>query len=310
MYEKAANLYHAYSCLLMGKWYLNGTNVPQDNYKAAHYIKDAAFGGSDEGKYYMGYIHAYGYGVAQDSIKALLWLDRALEDKYYFAYFMKGMMYQKGIAVKKDERKAFIMYDNGDYYNNASCTNSLAICYYEGIGVAPDTIKAIELFEKAANQGDMYGARNLAYKYKYGNGVQRNISKAAFWFEKSALHNDETSYQELIYAYSDLKDNSSLYRVASKGSELHYKSCMNTLAFCYAKGKGVSIDFKKAISIINEAISIYPDDPNLYDSKGEILWLKGSKKDAKRMWAQVKSMSPTFYQDFDSELNKYIRTLN
>lgn len=154
----------------------------------------------------------------------------------------------------------------------------------------------------------MDGARNLAYIYKYGSGVQRNVNKAAFWFEKSALHNDETSYQELIYAYSDLKDNSSLYRVASKGSELHFKSCMKTLAYCYAKGEGVSVDFKKAISIINETISLFPDDPNLYDSKGEILWLKGSKKNAKQMWEIVNKISPNYYKENDTQLNQYIQT--
>ena len=222
----------------------------------------------------LGLAYENGEGVAKNANTAFSWFQKAANNGYKYAFYNLGRYYQYGLSVQKDISKAFSMY------------------------------------EQAANQGDMYGARNLAYKYKYGNGVQRDINKAVFWFEKSALHNDETSYQELIYAYSDLKDNSSLYRVASKGCELHFKSCMNTLAYCYAKGEGVPVDFKKAISIINEAISIYPNDPNLYDSKGEILWLKGSKKDAKRMWEQVKSMSPTFYQEFDSELNKYIRSQN
>ena len=306
MYETAASLYHTHSCLLMGKWYLNGTNVSQNYSKAARYFKDAAFGGSDEGKYYMGYCYAYGYGVAQDSIRALLWLDRALEDKYYFAYLMKGIMYEKGVAVKQDVEKAFDMYLLGDNYNDAACSNSLAIQYLNGTCVEADTSKAIALFEKSANNGNLYGARNLAYKYKYGEGVKKNLRTAAYWFEKSAEHNDETSYNELIMAYYALEDYSSLFRIVSKGYQLKFTNCMNTLAYCYAKGEGTSLDFNKALLTINEAIALYPNDPNLYDSKGEILWLKGSKKQAKRIWWEVKTMSPKFYQENDTELNKYI----
>lgn len=122
------------------------------------------------------------------------------------------------------------------------------------------------------------------------------------------MHNDETSFTELIYIYSDLKDYNSLFRIASKGSELHFKDCMNTLAYCYAEGKGVSVDFKKAISIIDEAITLFPNDPNLYDSKGEFFAIKGSKKEAKRMWEQVKAIDPSFFDDNDSELDKYIKS--
>ena len=254
----------------------------------------------------MGYCYAYGFGVQQDSIRALLWLDRATEDKYYFSYFMKGIMYQKGLSVNKDEKKAAQYFTIGDSYNEASCQNSLAICYLEGKGVEPDTVKAIQFFEKSANNGNMYGQRNLAYKYKYGVGLDIDLQKAIYWFEKSAGHNDETSYEELIYAFYQTKDYQSLFKWVQRGSEMNYKSCLNTLAYCYAKGEGASVDFKKAILTIDRAISLYPHDPNLYDSKGEILWMKGSKKAAKSMWEKVLSLNPSYYKDFDTELNKYI----
>lgn len=305
-YEKAAAAHHAYSCLILGKWYLNGENVVKNEYKAAAYFKDAAFCGNDEGKYYMGCCYAYGYGVKQDSIRALLWLDRAIEDKYYFSYLMKGYMYQNGLSVNKDDETAVQYFLIGDSYNEAACQNSLAICYLEGKGVEPDTIKAIQFFEKSANNGNMYGQRNLAYKYKYGVGVTKDIQKAIYWFEKSAGHNDETSYEELINAFYQTKDFQSLFKWAMKGSDMNYKSCLNTLAYCYAKGEGTSVDFKKALLAIDRAISFYPQDPNMYDSKGEILWMKGSKKAAKEMWNKVNSVDSDFYKKHNSPLNKYI----
>jgi len=306
-YEKAAAAHHAHSCLLLGIWYLNGINVVKNEYKAAAYFKDAAFCGNAEGKYYLSSCYAHGYGVKQDSIRALLWIDRAIEDKYYRSYLLKGLMYQDGLSVNRNEKLAFSYYLTGDTYNDSSCQNSLAICYLQGKGVEPDTIKAIEYFEKSANNGDMYAQRNLAFQYLYGEGVEQDIHKAIHWFEKSAEQNDETSYRYLISAYSYLNDKQSMYDYAQKGYNLNYKDCMNALAYCYAKGDGCKKDYSKALSIIDKAISLYPDDPNLYDSKGEILWLKGSKKAAKEQWEKVNKVNPHFYEKNDSELNKLIK---
>ena len=152
----------------------------------------------------------------------------------------------------------------------------------------------------------MHGQRNLAYIYKYGVGVAKDLQKAIYWFEKSAGHNDETSYDELIDAFYQLKDFQSLFKWVQKGSDMNFKSCLNTLAYCYAKGEGTTVDFKKAISTIDHAISLFSQDPNLYDSKGEILWLKGSKKAAKEMWNRVNSLAPNYYKEINTTLNKYI----
>ena len=178
----------------------------------------------------------------------------------------------------------------------------------EGRGVEADTITAIEYFEKSANNGNLYGQRNLAYKYKYGIGVKKDIKKAIYWFEKSAGHNDEDSYEELIYACYSIKDYNSLFKYVKKGSELNYKACLNTLAYCYAKGEGTDVDFKKAIETIDHAISIFPNEANLYDSKGEILMLKGKKRDAKKMWEKVNEIDPQFYKENDSKLNKFVKS--
>ena len=305
-YEKAAAAHHAYSCLLLGKWYLHGENITKNYYKAAAYFKDAAFCGNDEGKYEMGLCYAFGYGVKQDSVRALLWLDRAIEDKYYFSYYLKGIMYQDGLSVNKDEKAAFENFLIGDSYNVAACQNSLAKCYLEGKGVEPDTLKAIQYYEKTANNGNMDGQRNLGLIYKYGIGVTKDIQQAIYWFEKSADKKDEESYEELLDAFKKTKDFQSLFKWSLKGSDLNYKSCLNALAYCYAKGEGTSINFKKAVSTIDHAISLFPQDPNLYDSKGEILWLKGSKKAAKEMWNRVNSLDPYFYKEYKSTLNRYI----
>lgn len=221
---------------------------------------------------------------------------------------MLGYMYEYGISVTKNENEAFKMYCMGDARNDNACTCGLAFCYYNGTSIPTDTLKAIELFEKAAYNGSTVAAKQLGYMYKYGQGVKKNIRTATDWFERTAQHNDEESFGELILAYHNLEDYTPLFKIASKGYERKFMSSINTLAYCYAEGKGCPIDFKTAINIIDEAISLFPSEPNLYDSKGEILWLKGSKKEARKMWENVNMMSPNYYKENDTPLNQYITT--
>lgn len=305
-FEKAANAHHAHSSLLLGHWYQNGTNVSKDLKRAVAYYKDAAFGGLAAGKHQYAYCYAYGLGVRQDSVRALLWIDRAIKDNYYFSYFLKGIMYRDGVSVNKSPQKAFRSFLIGSVSDDASCQNSLAICYLEGFGVEKDTINAIKWFEKSANNGNLYGQRNLAYKYVYGVGVEQDINQAIYWFEKAAEHDDEDSYDALISLYYKTKNYTSLYRLVEKGSTLNFNSCLNTLAYCYAKGEGTAKDIKKAISTIDKAIALFPNDINLYDTKGEILSIKGDKKGAKSMWDKVNSLDPNFYSSNNSVLNQYI----
>lgn len=305
-YTKAASAHHALSCLVLGIWYQDGIHVTKNLYTAASYFKDAAFGGCTAGKHQYALCYAYGYGVKQDSVRALIWADRAIKDEYYYSYYLKGVMYRDGISVQKNPKSAFLNFLYGSDYEEPNCQNNLGICYLNGFGVDTDTTKALSYFEKAANNGNMYGQRNLAYKYLQGIGVQQNINQAIYWFEKAAEQDDEKSYNELISLYYKTENYNSLFRLVEKGSTLNFNSCLNTLAYCYAKGEGTTIDMKKAINTIDKAISIFPNDINLYDSKGEILSIKGDKKGAKAMWDKINVLDPTYYNNYNSVLNQYI----
>lgn len=307
-YERAAKAYHPYSCYIMGHWYIADENPNKNNYKAAAYFKDAAFTGCKEGKAEYGRCHAYGIGVKKDSIKALLWLNRAIEDEYYQSYWIKGKIYQEGASVQKNERKAFDIFQTGDSYEEPYCQMELGLCYLNGIGTDCDTLSAITYFEKAAQNNLLEAQRSLGYIYKQGMGtlIPKDKNQSISWFEKAAEQNDETSYRELIYAYMDLGNDNALFSISGKGGKLGFESCLNSLAYCYAQGKGTPIDFNKAIATIERAISLFPNSPNLYDSKGEILWMKGSKKAAKAIWKKVGSLDPTYYNRNDTNLNRYI----
>ena len=53
-------------------------------------------------------------------------------------------------------------------------------------------------------------------------------------------------------------------------------------------------NFEAAIATIDKAINLCPNDPNYYDSKGEILFNKGDEDGAKNMWDKIISLDPNF----------------
>ena len=59
----------------LGLMYRSGTNVPQNNQKAAEWFRLAAKQGDVRAQYMLGVMYALGQGVAQDSVYASMWLD-------------------------------------------------------------------------------------------------------------------------------------------------------------------------------------------------------------------------------------------
>lgn len=79
----------------------------------------------------------------------------------------------------------------------------------------------------------------------------------------------------------------------------------NAKAYEYAKAK----DFTKAIETIDRAIALMPDEANYYDSKGEILLMKGDEQEAVEMWQKVVELNPDFLSDYggESQLHKQLK---
>ncbi len=63
---------------------------------------------------------------------------------------------------------------------------------------------------------------------------------------------------------------------------------LNSQAYSYLR-QG---QFDEAIATIDKAIELLPDNADIYDSKGEILYMKGDKEMAKAMWEKAFSLDP------------------
>ena len=78
-------------------------------------------------------------------------------------------------------------------------------------------------------------------------------------------------------------------------------SVQNSLSYAYAL-KG---EYSKALEEIDKAIGYNPNEPNLYDSKGELLMMKGDKESALKMWRKVQELNPGFLLDLGRDSNLY-----
>ncbi len=76
---------------------------------------------------------------------------------------------------------------------------------------------------------------------------------------------------------------------------------LNSLAYSYANQN----KFDKAIETIDRTIALMPKEANLYDSKGEILLMKGDGQEAVKMWNKVLELDPAFLQKYEGDSNLY-----
>ena len=81
---------------------------------------------------------------------------------------------------------------------------------------------------------------------------------------------------------------------------------LNTLAYLYTNQNKLD----KAIETIDRAIALIPEEADYYDSKGEILLMKGDEQEAVKMWNKVLELDPDFLSKHDGEtiLHKQLKT--
>lgn len=80
--EEAAEMGDLEAMLVLGKMYLHGYGVAENNDTAAHWILKSAQGGNVVAYYDAGVLYQYGWGVELDWEKARSWYEKALNSDY------------------------------------------------------------------------------------------------------------------------------------------------------------------------------------------------------------------------------------
>lgn len=300
--EESARLYFPGAALTVGKWYYHGTYVTQDYNNAVRYFKDAAFGDKEEAMYYYAWCFAYGQGVVANYDKAFFWANRALDKNYSPAYLVLGNMYRYGKTVEINANRAKRYYEKGAEQGNWSCMIELGVGYLSDFFGERNIEKAAEYFTNAANQGSADAMGRLGDLNFYKEYGIDDLSTAAYWYQKAYDSGyGEKHYKRLVLIYRYLENYGAAIRLYMSKVEAGDTDAMNKVAYLYADGKGVAQNYDTAISYIDKAISLAPNEPNYLDSKGEILLKKGDVKGATKVWKKLNSTFPLYYQNYMKE---------
>ena len=154
-------------------------------------------------------------------------------------------------------------------------------------------MKAIDYWKKSTSYSSnekltqVYCQLGHVYNYSIKNYL---LAEESY---KKGLAHAEKEYDEAV------KDN---YEYNIKSSKKLLSECLNNLAYALAYQKKHS----EALNTIERAIALMPEEPNYYDSKGEILYMSGDKDGARTMWDKVISLDPDFAKKNESLLYKYL----
>lgn len=135
--------------------------------------------------------------------------------------------------------------------------------------------KALPLLKQAAEEGNCVAQYRLSQMYNFGKGTIADKEEALKWLTIVSKQNENNKYKA---------------------------EALNEIAYYYVNQK----QYDKALATIETAIETRPHEANYYDSKGEILYLMGNKKEAKEMWNKVISLEPDFLKNHDSNLYKML----
>ena len=200
-----------------------------------------------------------------------------LANLFYFTQRFKEseVMYLEALEIRRRLAKS-----NHQKYDNevASTLNNLGILYRETQRFSESEaicLEALAIKRKLAEQNpEVYLPEVASTLYSLGN----------LYSETQRFKESEATYQEALGLFRNLVEENRMANIAGMASTL------NMLSYTYVEQK----KYADAISTIDEAIRLTPDDPNPYDTKGEILLMSGDESGALEMWRKVVEKDPDF----------------
>lgn len=209
--------------------YIEGIEFPKDVERGIALLEEAMNAGSAIGASYLGDLFAEGKHVEPDSERAMKYYERAVELGGEGVYETLGDVYSSGKLTEPIPLLALQLYTEGMNDGSKSCEqkvrqiqNEREKNYIEALRIEKESPEdAFPLLLNSMNAGFELAYAKIAYFYENGIGTKVN-NKAAF------------KYYKMAYEIGDVR--------ATEG-----------LGRCYARGKGIAFDFKKAVKYLSEA---------------------------------------------------------
>lgn len=241
--------------LFLGRAYTEGLyGVNKSPQQAYNWYLEAAKQGDAKAQYEVAILTLQLKTNQEGATESIQWMEKSANCRYAPAEYELGNYLRR---KKGYEHKAFLYYKDAAEQGFAPACYDLANCYTIGVGTEVNADEAIKYFQKSLNTGNMVALLGIAECYEH---LKKDDANAFAWYQKAV----DTGMPQ---AYNDI-------------------------AYMYAKGKGVNLDFNKAHEMVDVAILKCPDISDFYDSKGEIYLMEGKTDKAKEMWKKVLAIDP------------------
>jgi TPR repeat protein len=203
----------------LGRMYLTGRGVPQNETQALLLFRQAANQGLPNAKNNLGVMYAAGQGVPQDFQQAVaLFLDAANQG---FPLAMDNLadMYEKGFGVRPSKEEAWKWRDKA---HSGGFTEKKDVMHVTRLGQA-EYQKALEFyyqwkfaeaapfFQQAAEKGHPEAQLILGTLYQYGQGIHKDEEQAKYWTQEAAKQG---------HTMEDNRDRVLIYSSEEKSKEL------------------------------------------------------------------------------------------
>lgn len=284
-------------------------------------------------------------GVSVNYTEALKWYTLAANSGLVDAMGQTAYMYYTGKGTERNHSMAFAWWKKAAIAGDIKSQRVIADCYREGDGTEKNLAEAFYWAKKVAEdkQAQNKDFFNLGLYFFNGTGCTENFDEAIKWFKKAADSGYTKAYSALgdVYEYQKKYSESNKYYkmayekgdkyaasqlawnyYAGKGVKQNYEEAYkyfkyladnnmpdgyNGLSYLYMYGLGVNKDLDKAMAMIDKAIEISNNSPRYLDSKGELYAIIGDQENAKKMYDEIMKKNPTFYENSQSTLMKYIK---
>ncbi|MBE6074259.1 MAG: hypothetical protein E7202_06980 [Selenomonas ruminantium] len=245
---------------LLGLFYCNDTEnklVGCDYAKAREYYEKSAAQGCAAGQAGLGKMYLWGWGVDEDDDKAIALFRQAAEQQDDNALCGLGHCYRNGWGCSKDSGKAAAYYQQAAKSGNSEAQVYLAICRIEGDGVEPAVQQGLKELQACAEQGIYIATKYLADWYS-DVPVEGEEAVRAFGYQKIVAEAGEvTAMYSLACAYLTGKgtdcDETAAWKWMKKAADLEYPPAMYEFANHLLTVEGIARDERKAGNLIKKA---------------------------------------------------------
>jgi len=207
-----------------------------------HYMK-AAERGSAWGCYHLGELYSNGEGVEPNSREALNWFERGADLADSDLKRQWGYLRSEALAIDIIIRNVAFIYRNGFHVSR------------DGMRAEQWFKKGVELEQAAANSGWAAAQVALGHSYEFGTGLPKNVAEGKKWFLKATEQQYPEASEAIAaqYMFDEPHDYDMARIWLAKGIELGSSSAQYRMGILYRDGFGVGKDYKKAISLFEQA---------------------------------------------------------